>query len=332
MSSSEDLGMPAKRPEFSLRAIINNAGIGLALLMLVLFFSVTTEHFLSPNNITNILTQITINLILAVGMTFVILIGGIDLSVGSVMAFAAVVAGKAITLPGMGAAELITLACLAGLLAGLVCGILNGVLSAYWSLPSFIITLGMLNIARGAALQVSGAQTIYSFPFAFEEFGSMLIYGVPVVFLLALLLVAIAWFVLNRTVFGRLIYGIGNNEEAVRLAGHPVFWYKVAAFSICGLTAGIAAIVYMARLSIASPIAGIGFELNAIAAVIIGGTSLAGGRGSVIGTLLGAFIIGVLANGLILIGLSDFMRQMITGVVIIIAVILDHYRAKFSAS
>lgn len=332
MSSSEDLGMPAKRPEFSLRAIVNNAGIGLALLMLILFFSVTTEHFLSPNNITNILTQITINLILAVGMTFVILIGGIDLSVGSVMAFAAVVAGKAITLPGMGAAELIALACLAGLLAGLVCGILNGVLSAYWSLPSFIITLGMLNIARGAALQVSGAQTIYSFPFAFEEFGSMLIYGVPVVFLLALLLVAIAWFVLNRTVFGRLIYGIGNNEEAVRLAGHPVFWYKVAAFSICGLTAGIAAIVYMARLSIASPIAGIGFELNAIAAVIIGGTSLAGGRGSVIGTLLGAFIIGVLANGLILIGLSDFMRQMITGVVIIIAVILDHYRAKFSAS
>ncbi|GFE66481.1 ABC transporter permease [Litoreibacter roseus] len=332
MSSTDDLSGVPKQNAFSVRAIINNAGIGLALLVLILFFAVTTEHFLSPNNITNILTQITINLILAVGMTFVILIGGIDLSVGSVMAFAAVVAGKAITLPGLGTTELILLACLAGLLAGLVCGILNGVLSAYWSLPSFIITLGMLNIARGAALQVSDAQTIYSFPFAFEEFGSKLIYGVPVVFLLGLALVAIAWFVLNRTVFGRLIYGIGNNEEAVRLAGHPVFWYKVAAFTICGLTAGIAAIVYMARLSIASPIAGIGFELNAIAAVIIGGTSLSGGRGSVIGTLLGAFIIGVLANGLILIGLSDFMRQMITGVVIIIAVVLDHYRAKFSAT
>ncbi len=332
MSSADDIGGTPKNGAFSLRAIINNAGIGLALLVLILFFSVTTEHFLSPNNITNILTQITINLILAVGMTFVILIGGIDLSVGSVMAFAAVVAGKAITLPGLGTTELIVLAVLAGLAAGLVCGIINGGISAYWSLPSFIITLGMLNIARGAALQVSDAQTIYSFPFVFEEFGSMLIYGVPVVFLLALLLVAIAWFVLNFTVFGRLIYGIGNNEEAVRLAGHPVFWYKVAAFTICGLTAGIAAIVYMARLSIASPIAGIGFELNAIAAVIIGGTSLAGGRGSVIGTLLGAFIIGVLANGLILIGLSDFMRQMITGIVIVVAVILDHYRAKFSAS
>jgi ribose transport system permease protein len=332
MSSTADSKGTAGASAISLREVINKAGIGIALLLLILFFSVTTEHFLSPNNITNILTQITINLILAVGMTFVILIGGIDLSVGSVMAFAAVVAGKAITLAGFGTAELIIFAIGAAMFAGLLCGLVNGAISAYWSLPSFIITLGMLNIARGAALQVSDAQTIYSFPYAFEEFGSKLVYGVPVVFLLALLLVAVAWFVLNRTVFGRLIYGIGNNEEAVRLAGHPVFWYKVAAFTICGATAGIAAIVYMARLSIASPIAGIGFELNAIAAVIIGGTSLAGGRGSVVGTLLGAFIIGVLANGLILIGLSDFMRQMITGVVIIIAVILDYYRAKFSES
>jgi ribose transport system permease protein len=332
MSSTADSKGTAGASAISLREVINKAGIGIALLLLILFFSVTTEHFLSPNNITNILTQITINLILAVGMTFVILIGGIDLSVGSVMAFAAVVAGKAITLAGFGTAELIVFAIVAAMFAGLLCGLINGAISAYWSLPSFIITLGMLNIARGAALQVSDAQTIYSFPYAFEEFGSKLVYGVPVVFLLALLLVAVAWFVLNRTVFGRLIYGIGNNEEAVRLAGHPVFWYKVAAFTICGGTAGIAAIVYMARLSIASPIAGIGFELNAIAAVIIGGTSLAGGRGSVVGTLLGAFIIGVLANGLILIGLSDFMRQMITGVVIIIAVILDYYRAKFAES
>ncbi|MEE9322766.1 MAG: ABC transporter permease [Granulosicoccus sp.] len=319
------------RRNFSVRNAINNAGIGLALLALILFFSIFAEHFLSANNITNILTQITINLILAVGMTFVILIGGIDLSVGSVMAFAAVVAGKAITLPDVGATEVIMLACLAALLAGVLCGLLNGVISAYWGLPSFIITLGMLNIARGAALHVSNAKTIYSFPFAFEEFGSKLIYGVPLVFLVALVLVLLAWFILNRTVFGRLIYGIGNNEEAVRLAGHPVFWYKVAAFTICGLTAGIAAVVYMARLNISSPIAGIGFELNAIAAVIIGGTSLSGGRGSIVGTLLGAFIIGVLANGLILIGLNDFMRQMITGVVVIVAVVLDYYRARYGA-
>jgi ribose transport system permease protein len=311
------------------RDLINKAGIGLALLGLVIFFSVTTEHFLTPNNITNILTQITINLILGVGMTFVILIGGIDLSVGSILAFAAVIAGKAITLPGVGPAEAIVLATAAGLLAGVVCGLLNGFLSAYWSIPSFIITLGMLNIARGAALQVSDAQTIYAFPKAFEKFGSALIFGIPLVFLLALALVGIAWFILNRTVLGRMIYGIGNNEEAVRLAGHSVFRYKMIAFTLCGLMAGIAAIVYMARLNIASPIAGIGFELNAIAAVIIGGTSLNGGRGSVIGTLMGAFIIGILANGLILLGLSDFMRQMITGVVLIVAVVLDQFRARF---
>nr|WP_209007354.1 ABC transporter permease [Roseibium litorale] len=318
------------RNGISLQAVMQNAGIGLALLALIIFFSVTTEHFLTANNITNILTQITINLVLAVGMTFVILIGGIDLSVGSVMAFAAVVAGKAITMPGFGDAEAIALAIFAATMTGVLCGLFNGIVSAFWSLPSFIITLGMLNIARGGALQISGAQTIYSFPFAFEEFGSAMIYGVPVVFLVALLFVLIAWFILNFTVFGRLLYGIGNNEEAVRLAGHPVFWYKVAAFTICGLTAGVAAVVYMARLNISSPIAGIGFELNAIAAVIIGGTSLSGGRGSVIGTLLGAIIIGVLANGLILYGLSDFMRQMITGVVIIVAVILDYYRARFA--
>ena len=150
------------------------------------------------------------------------------------------------------------------------------------------------------------------------------------VFLIALALALIAWVILSKTVFGRLLYGIGNNEEAVRLAGHSLMFYKVAAFTIAGVLVGIAAIVYMARLNIASPIIGIGFELNAIAAVIIGGTSLNGGRGSVIGTLLGACIIGVLANGLILYGLSDFMRQMITGVVIILAVIIDKYREWFS--
>ncbi|SNY90702.1 ribose transport system permease protein [Cohaesibacter sp. ES.047] len=318
------------KQKLTLKDVINQAGIGLALLGLVIFFATTTEHFLTPNNITNILTQITINLVLAVGMTFVILIGGIDLSVGSVMALAAVVAGKAITTAGIGPGEAIAFAAAAAVLAGVVCGMLNGVISAYWGLPSFIISLGMLNIARGAALHISEARTIFSFPFAFEEFGSAQVYGIPVVFMLAMLLVLVAWFVLNKTVFGRLIYGIGSNEEAVRLAGHSVFWYKVAAFVICGLCAGVAAIIYMARLNISSPIAGIGFELNAIAAVIIGGTSLFGGRGSVIGTLLGAFIIGVLANGLILFGLNDFMRQMITGVVIIVAVVLDYYRAKFA--
>ncbi|RPE63330.1 monosaccharide ABC transporter membrane protein (CUT2 family) [Pacificibacter maritimus] len=314
----------------TVQGLLQSTGIGLALFLLIVFFSLSSEHFLTSGNISNILTQITINLILGVGMTFVILIGGIDLSVGSVLAFSSVVAGKVMTMTGLGDGTVIVFAVMAGLGTGMLCGLMNGAISAWWGLPSFIITLGMLNIARGGALHVAEARTIYSFPYAFEEFGSISFFGIPILFLLALLLVLLAWLILNFTVFGRMVYGIGNNEEAVRLAGHNVFRYKVGAFAICGTCAGLGALAYMARLNIASPIAGIAFELDAIAAVIIGGTSLAGGRGSVIGTLMGAFIIGVLANGLILMGLNDFMRQMITGLVIIVAVIVDYYRAKYA--
>lgn len=331
MSQANAPHTPEQPAAFAWKNVVRDSGIAVALVVLVIFFALTSDHFLTPANFTNILTQVTINLILAVGVTFVILIGGIDLSVGSVLALCAVVAGTVINLPGLPVFAAVTLATLAAVGVGIVCGLLNGFISAYWKLPSFIVTLGMLNIARGAALQVTDARTIYSFPPAFNAFGSQAIFGVPLVFIVALAIVAIGWFVLTRTVFGRLIYGIGNNEEAVRLAGHPVFFYKVATFTIAGAVVGIAAIIYMSRLNIASPIIGNGFELNAIAAVIIGGTSLNGGRGSVLGTLLGAIIIGVLANGLILLGLSDFMRQMITGIVIILAVILDKYRERLSA-
>jgi ribose transport system permease protein len=206
----------------------------------------------------------------------------------------------------------------------------NGFVSSFWNVPSFIVTLGMLNIARGAALEVTDARTLFEFPNLFNEFGTATVLGVPAIFVVALAMVLLGWAVLTRTVFGRLIYAVGNNDEAVRLSGHDTFRLKVAAFAISGLTVGIGAIVYMARLTIASPILGTGFELNAIAAVIIGGTSLNGGRGSLIGTFLGACLIGVLADGLILIGVGDFVRQMITGGVIILAVILDSYRAKIA--
>ncbi len=321
---------PKRASSIRLANLLRDSGIALALLLLIVVFSLTTQHFLSFNNITNILTQVTINLILAIGMTFVILIGGIDLSVGSLLALCAVVGGTVMNIPGLGVGEAVALATLASVGIGIACGFLNGFISAYWGLPSFIVTLGMLNIARGAALQVTDARAIYSFPPAFNAFGSQTLLGIPLAFLVALVMVALGWFVLNRTVFGRLLYGIGNNEEAVRLAGHPVFWYKIAAFTIAGAAVGIGAIIYMARLNVASPIIGIGFELNAIAAVIIGGVSLTGGRGSILGTLLGAVIIGVLANGLVLLGLSDFMRQMITGFVIILAVIVDKYRERLS--
>jgi ribose transport system permease protein len=267
---------------------------------------------------------------MATGMTFVILIGGIDLSVGSVMALCAMVAGLALKIEWLPIPVAIAAAVAASVIVGMACGLVNGFVSSFWNVPSFIVTLGMLNIARGAALQVTDARTLFEFPNVFNEFGTATLLGVPAIFIVALAMVLLGWAVLTQTVFGRLIYAVGNNDEAVRLSGHDTFRLKVAAFVISGLTVGIGAIVYMARLTIASPILGTGFELNAIAAVIIGGTSLNGGRGSLIGTFLGACLIGVLADGLILIGVGDFVRQMITGGVIILAVILDSYRAKIA--
>lgn len=317
-----------------LNSVLREGGIGLALLALIIIFMLLSPDFGTLRNVRNIFSQITINIILAVGMTFVILIAGIDLSVGSVMAFSMMVAGIVLTNSALPTAVGVTLAITAGLGVGVACGFMNGWISERWKLPSFIVTLGMLNITRGAALLTTDARTLYEFPVGFTRFGASTVFGdiVPTIFLLAVSLVAISWFVLTRTVFGRLIYAIGNNEEAVRLSGHNPGIFKIAAFAISGLTAGIAGVINMSRLTIASPIVGVGFELNAIAAVIIGGTSLFGGKGSVIGTLIGACIIGVLQNGLVLLGVQDFLRQMFTGVVIILAVILDYYRAKYTAA
>jgi len=220
------------------------------------------------------------------------------------------------------------LAVLLSILTGMACGLFNGWVCEQWKIHSFVVTLGMLNMARGAALQFSNSRTIFSFPVQFNSFGSLSYFGVPVIFIMALILVLGGHFILVKTIFGRMIYAIGNNEEAVRLSGHNPKIYKIAAFVICGATVGIAAILYMLRLNIASPILGIGFELSAIAAVVIGGTSMRGGKGSLIGTLIGAAIIGVLNNGLLLMGMSDFARQIVTGAIIVFAVILDTYREK----
>src|SRR6266446_10936154 len=195
--------------------VLQEAGIGVALLLLIVVFSVAAPHFTDESNITNILTQITINLIMATGMTFVILIGGIDLSVGSVLAFAAMVAGlvlKSETLPVPAA---IALAVLTSITVGMVCGLVNGFIVSFWSVPSFIVTLGMLNVARGAALEVTNARTLFEFPNEFNAFGTATFLGAPAIFLVALVLGVIGWAVLTRTVFGSLIYDIGNNEEAV---------------------------------------------------------------------------------------------------------------------
>lgn len=202
-----------------------------------------------------------------------------------------------------------------------------------WKIPSFIVTLGMLNMASGAARVVSNNATITGLPQPFIDFGNMIVGGVlPSIFLIAVAIVLLGWFILRFTVFGRMIYAIGTNEEAVRLSGHTPRNYKIAAFTISGLTAGIAAMVYLLRLNVGSPIAGIGYELNAIAAVIIGGTSFSGGKGSIIGTLVGACILQVLSTGLQLFGIGDNFKPIVIGAVIVLAVVLDSYRDRILRS
>lgn len=309
--------------------VLGELGIGVALVVMIVFFLLFAGNFGTTLNVRSIMTQITLNTILAVGMTFVILVGGIDLSVGSVIALCAVVSGTAMT-SGLPVGSAIVFGIVQSIVIGAIVGFVNGFVTEFWKVPSFIITLGMLYFARGAAQEYTDGQTISDLPPALTRFGITTFVGLPAVFIVALLLVAVAWFVLSRTVFGRMVYAIGNNEEAVRLSGHRTSVVKVACFVIGGACVGIAAVIYQARLGVSSPILGNGYELNAIAAVVIGGASLTGGRGSVIGTLLGACLLGVLTNGLLLMGVSDFQRTMITGGVIILAVVLDAYRRNLS--
>ena len=311
------------------RFLIRDAGVLVALVLILIFFSIKAPYFATSSNFLKIFVQTAINTVLAAGMTFVILVGGIDLSVGSVLALCTVVGALILTADGLSPAQSIPLALLACAGTGAVCGFLNGWISERWRIPSFIVTLGMLNVAHGAARVISDNSTITGLPQPFVDFGNLIIGGfMPSIFMVALVVVLVGWFVLRFTVFGRLIFAIGTNAEAVRLSGHDPPVYKIAAFTISGLTAGIAAIVYLLRLNVGSPIAGVGYELNAIAAVIIGGTSLNGGQGSIIGTLIGACILQVLSTGLQLLGVGDNFKPIVIGMVIVLAVILDTYRQR----
>ena len=349
MSAAPTPATPKGEGQMSLagRAItfsLREAGVGLALVVLVILFMIFAPYFATGDNFTRMFGQVAINTVLAVGMTFVILVGGIDLSVGSVMALATVV-GATIMVPEFLASyfpvELdpmlsIPAAILFVLAIGALCGFINGFVSERWRVPSFIVTLGMMSMARGASQVVSDNSTITGLPRVFIDFGNIIIdlgvVRIPVYFLIALATVAVAWFVLRFTIFGRFIYAIGNNEEAVRLSGHNPMPYKVSAFVICGTLAGLAGLVWLLRLNVGSPIAAVGYELTAIAAVIIGGTSFTGGKGSVIGTFFGVCLLQVLSTGLILLGVQDNWRVIVTGLVVILAAVFDTYRSRIIAS
>ena len=290
--------------------------IGLLVLSAILW--ILTPYFLTVSNLLNIAQQTSINAIIAVGMTFVIITAGIDLSVGSIMAFAGVVLAWAIQ-----SGVPIPLALLIGLAVGLVCGVVNGLLITFGKLPPFISTLGMMSVARGAALLFTQGRPISGFSNSFRFLATGEILYIPTPVIIMIIVYIIAHYVLTHTKLGRYTYAMGGNEEAAVLSGVNVKMYKTIVYGLCGMLSGLAAIILTARLNSAQPIAGIMYELDAIAATVIGGTSLVGGEGTIAGTLIGALIMGVLRNGLNLLGVSSFVQQTVIGSVIIIAVLID---------
>jgi ribose transport system permease protein len=299
------------------------AGLLVALALMIGFFSWRSEYFFTLDTFVTIANDIPAVAVSAVGMTFVLIIAGIDLSVGSVMALAAAAAGIAMLQWGWSLLP----ATLLAMGVGLVVGIANGAITVAWRLPSFIVTLGMLEVARGGAYIATDSRTQYIGD-RIDWLGKPLVAGLSPQFFIAIAIVVLAQVVLTRTVFGRCMVGIGTNEEAMRLAGVDPRPVKIAVFAIAGLLAGLGGVFLSSRLEAADPNAGTGAELVVIASVVIGGTSLMGGRGSVASTLFGVLVISVLEAGLAQIGASEPTKRIITGVVIIVAVVLDTLRER----
>lgn len=295
-----------------------------ALAALVIMFSLAADNFFSLVTLTTILNQIPALTTVTVGMTFVLIVGGIDLSVGSVMGLGAAVVGLGAVQWGL---PVPAAACL-GIATGLLCGAVNGAITCYLRVPSFIVTLGMLEMARGLAYMSTDSQTVYIGSAIRELALPLPVIGVSGSLIAAITLVAVGQFVLTSTVFGRYVTAIGTSEEAARMAGINARPYRLGVFALSGALAGLAGLFNAAYLGSADPNAGIGLELAAIAAAVIGGTSLMGGRGSVIGAFAGVLIIAVLQNGLAQIGVSEPAKRLVTGAVIIVAVIVDRYRAS----
>ena len=296
------------------------------LILIAIGFHLATGKFLNATNIAIVMQQASINIVLAAGMTFVILTGGIDLAVGSVLAISAITA-VSVSLTGFS-----FLAIPAAMLMGLFFGAINGSLVAFANLPPFIVTLGAMTAVRGFARLLGGDTTVFNPQLSFAWIGNARLFGIPWLIIIALLVIGVSWFVLRRTVLGVRIYAVGGNPHAARLSGIKVWSILLFVYAISGLLAGLGGVMSAARTFSANGAQlGLAYELDAIAAVILGGTSFVGGIGTIIGTLIGALIIAVLSNGLILMNVSEIWQFIIKGLVIIGAVTLDRFRLKGSA-
>ncbi len=307
------------------RSVVAQTGPLLGLLVLGAALSILTDRFLSFSNLANVGQQIAVISIVALGATFVIIAGGIDLSVGSVVALSSVVFALAFSNAGLAW----PIAVLAALATGIAVGVVNGLFVTLGRLPAFIATLATLSMARGLALVVSEGRPISGFPDEFRTITSGRIVGdVPVSIGLTIVLFVLGGLALRHTVFGRAVYAVGGSEEVARLSGIRIVRLKVAIYALAGFCAAVGGLVLTSRLNSAQPVAGQGLELDVIAAVVIGGASLSGGQGTAFGTLLGALIIGVLRNGLNLLNVSSFWQQVAVGAVIAAAVMTDTLRRR----
>ena len=320
----------------SINLFTNNSALKplVALLLMIIAMMFLSDHFATSDNLFNVLRQVSVNVCISVGMTMVILTGGIDLSVGSILALAGAVAAG-LTRDGLSfpSADLFIGftfwgGILAALLIGALLGWVNGVMITTFKVPPFIATLGMLTIARGLTMLYTGGFPITGLGKGFEYVGTGWFLGIPMPVWIALIVVIVFAFIMSHTIFGRHIYAIGGNERASLISGIKVNRVKLIVYTLAGTLAGLAGLLVTARLDSAQPNAGVSYELDSIAAVVIGGTSLSGGKGSVIGTIIGALIIGVLNNGLVLLGVSPFWQQVTKGIVILAAVILDKGGSK----
>jgi ribose/xylose/arabinose/galactoside ABC-type transport system permease subunit len=309
------------------RRLASEFGIGLAFVLELVLFSVLSPHFLTTDNLLNVTLQTSITAIIAVGMTFVILTAGIDLSVGSLVAVVGVLTTSLLAgLAPLGVA--FPVAILAGLALGAFSGFAAGTLITRFRITPFIVTLALMTIWRGTAFILTGGRPIWELPQAFGLLGSGRLVGVPIPTLLMVAVYVAAHVVLTRTRFGRHVYAVGGNVEAARLAGIRTGRVITGVFVICGTLAALSGILLASRMNSGQPNAGLMYELDVIAAVVVGGTSLFGGRGSILGTFIGSLLIGVLRNGLNLMNVESYVQQVVVGFVILLAVMIDQWRRK----
>ncbi|MCH8215239.1 MAG: ribose ABC transporter permease [Planctomycetes bacterium] len=305
--------------DHSFADLLQKYGLSVAFFIICAVISLLSPAFLTVPNIVNVLRQISINAILAIGVTYVILTGGIDLSLGSIVAITGVLAA---TFAHPDTHPLIV-PLLIGVSGGILIGVFNGLVITRFKVAPFIATLGMMTIARGGALIISGGRPVSNLTDSFNFIGGGDLFGCPLPILILAGVFLFSYFILKNTTLGRYIYAVGGNEEAARASGINVTKTRITAYAICSGLAGLAGIIQASRITTGQPNAGISYELDAIAAVVIGGTSLAGGIGSVAGTVLGALIIGVINNGLDLLNVPSYYQQVVKGLIIIGAVILD---------